>query len=182
MRLLILALALTGCGGIAWNTTVAESAGVRALMVESAVPGVTTEATYVTRWGNPTQKVREGGEVRYVYRNMRNADGYYVPHHGSSTDYVVVRFQYGLAVGAYSSDVEGCRGTFPPRPPGQGFDNPFVVYPANCGPEAHSAAIRAVPPYQGQGTGQGPLEATVGGARSGQGVTDDRYVPGGGQK
>ena len=166
-------------------------------MVESAVPGVTTEATYVTRWGLPTQKVREGGEVRYVYRNMREAESYHIPNFGSSTDYVIVRFQYGLVVEAYSSDMEGCRGTFPPRPPGQGFDNPFVVHPANCGPEAASAAIAAVPPplrYAGPGDSGGPLDATGGGFGagsdqggggggpgggngSGGGLTDDLYPP-----
>ncbi len=176
-------LALAGCGGIAGNTTIAETPAVRAAMVESAVPGVTTEATYITRWGLPTQKLREGGEVRYVYRNMRDADGYYVPNFGSSTDYVIVRFQYGIAVGAYSSDMEGCRATFPPRPPNQGFDNPFVVHPANCGPEAHNAALRAVPPRQLREPPPAPLYTTGPKATGhGRGITDDRYIPGGGGK
>ncbi len=198
MRALILAFALAGCGGIAGNTTIAETAGVRAKMVETAVPGFTTEATYVTRWGLPTQKVREGGEVRYIYRNMRNAGGYYWPNHGSSTDYVIVRFQYGLVAGAYSSDMEGCRATFPPRPPNQRLDNPFVIHPANCGPEARAAAIRAVPhgiednPHHGPvdgapyGSGSGdPLTAigpTTGVPGSGTGIANDSSPWGTGKK
>ncbi len=73
------------------------------------------------------------GQVAYIYRNMSNPPGYYTPQFGNSQAYVVVLFQYGLAVGAYSSDTEGCRATFPPRPPGPGFDNPSTVHAVNCG-------------------------------------------------
>ena len=126
-------LLLAGCGGVAWNTTVADHPQVRSAMLASVVPGRTTEKRYVAQWGNPTQKIREGGQVSYVYRNMSNPPGYYVPQYGNSQAYVVVSFQYGLAIGAYSSDTEGCRATFAPRPPGQGFDNPSTVHAVNCG-------------------------------------------------
>ena len=102
-------------------------------MVESVVPGRTTEKRFTLQWGNPTQKQREGGQVAYIYRNMSNPPGYYTPQFGNSQAYVVVLFQYGLAVGAYTSDTEGCRATFPPRPPGPGFDNPSTVHAVNCG-------------------------------------------------
>ena len=135
MRLLlvIFCLLLTGCGGIAWNTNVADHPQVRAAMVASVVPGVTTEKRFELQWGKPTQKMREGGQVAWIYRNMSNPPTYYAPQFGRSDAYVVVLFQYGLAVGAYSSDSEGCRATFAPRPPGPGFDNPTTVYAVNCG-------------------------------------------------
>lgn len=132
-RVLILCLLLTGCGGVAWNTTVADHPQVRAAMLASVVPGRTTEKRFSAEWGNPTQKIHEGAQVSYVYRNMSNPPGYYVPQFGNSADYVVVTFQYGLAIGAVSSDSEGCRATFPPRPPGPGFDNPSTVHAVNCG-------------------------------------------------
>ena len=124
---------LAGCGGLAWNTTLAETPIVRRAMVESITLGVTTESQFATRWGNQTQKVREGAETRYVYRNMTNPTGYTFPQFGDSAAYVVVVFQYGRAINAYSSDTEGCRGTFAPRPPGQTFDNPTTVNAVNCG-------------------------------------------------
>ncbi|MEM7752421.1 MAG: hypothetical protein AAF230_03350 [Pseudomonadota bacterium] len=135
MRLVALCilLALAGCGGVAWNTTVANQPQTRSAMVASVVPGRTTEKRFTLQWGNPTQKQREGAQVAYIYRNMSNPPGYYVPQFGNSQAYVVVLFQYGLAVGAYSSDSEGCRATFPPRPPGPGFDNPSTVHAVNCG-------------------------------------------------
>ena len=130
---LLLCLILAGCGGLAWNTTVADHPQVRQSMLASLQPGYTTEKEFIARWGNPTQKMREGGQVSYVYRNMKNPPGYYAPQFGSSTAFVVVAFQYGIAVGGYSSDTQGCRATFAPRPPGQGFDNPSTVYSVNCG-------------------------------------------------
>ncbi len=102
-------------------------------MLASVDPGVSTEADVRTRWGRPTQKVREGAETRYIYRDMRNPPGYFAPQFGRSDAYVVVVFQYGIATRAYSSDTEGCRGTFAPRPPGHGFDNPGTVFAVNCG-------------------------------------------------
>lgn len=134
-------LALSACGGLAWNTTVADSAATRAAMLASLRPGVTTETAFITRWGRPTQKVREGAETRLVYRNMENPPGYRFPQFGDSSGYVVAVFQHGLATGGYSSDTEGCRATFPPRPPGPGFDNPATVHPVNC-----ATASGAFPP------------------------------------
>lgn len=133
MRAAILLMFLCGCGGVAWNTTVADHPQVRAAMLESVEPGLTTETRFRTRWGQPTQKIREGAQVAYVYRNMSNPRGYLAPQFGDSTAYVVVMFQYGVAVGAYSSDVEGCRATFAPRPPGAHYPNPSTVKPVNCG-------------------------------------------------
>ena len=124
---------LAGCGGLAWNTTVADHPQVRQAMLASVQPGYTTEKRFVTQWGNPTQKIHEGAQVSYVYRNMKNPPGYYAPQFGNSGEFVVVAFQYGLAVGGYSSDTQGCRATFAPRPPGQGFDNPSTVHAVNCG-------------------------------------------------
>ncbi|MEM9971250.1 MAG: hypothetical protein AAF762_09135 [Pseudomonadota bacterium] len=188
MRVLALLIALAGCGGIAWDTTLAETPGVRSKMVESVVPGVTTETGFMTRWGRPTQKIREGGEVRYVYRHMRNPPEFFGPQIGNSADYVIVRFQYGLAVAAYSSDMEGCRGTFAPRPPGAGFDNPTIVHPVNCGPEAAWAAERAVAPRH-DASGYAPRPGQYGAATSGgsggpmpPGVPSDAYTPGRGIK
>ena len=144
LRLIPLLFVLSGCTGLAWNSTVANDPGVRVAMLASIQPGVSTETDVTTRWGKPTQKVREGAELRYIYRDMRNPPGTYFPQFGSSHDYVVVVFQYGLAVGAYSSDTEGCRATFAPRPPGHGFDNPSVVHPVNC-----SADFRPFAPARG---------------------------------
>lgn len=132
-RALLIVLLLAGCGGVSWNTTVANHPQVRRAMLASVVPGRTTEKRFVLQWGNPTQKQREGAQIAYIYRNMTNPPGYYVPQYGNSQAYVVVLFQYGLAVGAFSSDTEGCRASFAPRPPGPGFDNPSTVHAVNCG-------------------------------------------------
>ena len=60
--MLLLVLFLAGCGGLAWNTTLADHPQVRDAMVSSVVPGSTTEMRFRTQWGNPTQKIREGGQ------------------------------------------------------------------------------------------------------------------------
>ncbi len=125
-------LLLAGCGGLAWNTTVADHPQVRQAMLASVQLGM-SEKSFANQWGNPTQKIREGAQVSYVYRNTKNPTGYYAPQFGNSGQFVVVAFQYGLAVGAYSSDTQGCRATFAPRPPGRGFDNPSTVHAVNCG-------------------------------------------------
>ena len=151
MRLVIAIFAclLSSCGGTAWNTTVADHPQVRAAMLASVRPGMTTEKRHVLQWGHPTQEQREGGQVAYIYRNMANPPGYYAPQFGRSDAYVVVLFQYGVAVGAYSSDTEGCRATFAPRPPGPEFDTPSTVHAVNCGVV-----------YDGS-TGQGPIAAGI---------------------
>lgn len=133
VRALLLFLLLSACGGVSWNTTVADNRQVRSAMLASVVPGRTTEKRFVLQWGQPTQKMREGAQLSYIYRNMSNPEGYLLPQFGNSQAYVVVTFQYGLAIGAYSSDTEGCRATFAPRPPGPGFDNPTTVHTVNCG-------------------------------------------------
>ncbi len=129
----IVCLWLSGCGGLAWNTTLADDAGVRSAMLASVVPGRTTEGDVKARWGNPTQKIREGAQVTYVYRNMSNPPGPYALQFGDSTAYVLIEFQYGIATEVRTPEIEGCRSTFPPRPPGPGFDNPSTVKPVNCG-------------------------------------------------
>lgn len=124
---LLLCLSLAGCSGLAWNTEVANTPAGRASMAESVIPGTTTERQLVTRWGYPTQKVREGAQTEYIYRDMRNLPGWYFPQFGDSHRYVIVTFQYGIATGVRTSDWIDCRGTFPPRPPGMVMDNPSTV-------------------------------------------------------
>lgn len=167
IRVLSICLLLAGCGGVAWNTTVANHPQVRDAMLASVVPGVTTEKRFELQWGKPTQKMREGGQVAFIYRDMSNPPGYYAPQFGRSDAYVVVLFQYGLAVGAYSSDVEGCRATFAPRPPGHGFDNPSTVHPVNCGVSYDGVSgRRSAPAAVGWLAGRGPVPM----------VPEDRYV------
>ncbi|MEM6388097.1 MAG: hypothetical protein AAF718_17875 [Pseudomonadota bacterium] len=111
----------------------ADHPQVRQAMLASVHPGKTTEKRFVLQWGHPTQKLREGAQITYIYRNMSNPPGYALPQFGNSQAYVIVMFQYGLAVGAYSSDEEGCRGTFAPRPPGPALDTPITIHAVNCG-------------------------------------------------
>jgi hypothetical protein len=120
-------LALAGCGGLAWNTDVASTPASRLAMAMSVEPGITTETGFVTRWGHPVQKVREGGQTDFIYRNALNVEWHTLPQFGDSNDYVIVTFQYGLATGVRTSDGIACRGSFMPRPPGYGFDNPTTV-------------------------------------------------------
>ena len=170
-RNLIILFLLSGCGGVSWNTTLADEPVVRRAMVDSIRPGITTESQFLTRWGRPTQKVREGGETRFIYRSMTNPPGYPFPQFGNSQDYVVVVFQFGRAVSAYSSDTEGCRATFAPRPPGQTFDNPTTVHPVNCG---LNGAVQGAPlDATGDGTGSGIGTTMMPG--SGLGVESDAY-------
>ena len=160
MRFLLAFLFLASCSGLAWETEVAETWHVRKTMLESVRPGHTTEHAFVARWGAPTQKIREGGQTTYVYRSMKDAKEYRPLKFGDSTRFVAVVFQYGVAVSAYSSEAQGCRATFPPRPPGLGFDNPSTVKPVNCGAGEQQTPIG----------GQSP------------GVPDDSYQTGSGYK
>lgn len=175
MRVLAIFFLLAGCGGLSWNTTVADYPHVRAAMLTGIEPGKTTEMEFRARWGNPTQKFREGAQIAYVYRNMSNPPGYLFPQFGESTAYVVVLFQYGVAIGAYSSDLEGCRATFAPRPPGIHYPNPATVKPVNCGALSgsdagrddmrdHAKALRARNPVAASGPFDAPLS-----------VIDDSY-------
>lgn len=181
IRVLLIYLCLAGCGGVSWNTTVANHPQVRQAMLASVVPGRTTEKRFSLQWGNPTQKLREGGQVSYVYRNMSNPPGYYAPQFGNSQAYVIVVFQYGLAIGAYSSDTEGCRATFSPRPPGLGFDNPSTVHAVNCGVAYDGSSERrpiaeAVQWIAEQGRRATPQQQTSGGPQL---VPSDSYTGGG---
>ncbi|NNF71301.1 MAG: hypothetical protein HKN02_03810, partial [Rhodobacteraceae bacterium] len=89
---------LAGCIGLSWDTTVANTAETRLALAQSVEIGRTTERGLVTRWGNPLQKVHEGGQREYIYRQMN----------GDSADYVIVTFQHGLATGVRWSEIGGC--------------------------------------------------------------------------
>ena len=150
--LISICILLAGCGGLAWNTTVADTPSVRRAMAESVVLGKTTEGEFTARWGLPTQKIREGGQTSFVYRNLSDFP-YEDPFikFGDSTRYVIVTFQYGIASAVVTSDGVNCRATFPPRPPGHGFDNPAVVSPIGTCP-----GVYRPPSGQDQGMG-GPV-------------------------
>jgi hypothetical protein len=189
MRLWIILLLLSGCGGVAWNTTVADAPSSRWAMLASVVPGQTTEKRFVAQWGNPTQKIREGAQVSYVYRNMGNPRGYPAPQFGDSAHFVVVMFQYGLAIGGYSSDTQGCRATFPPRPPGPNFDNPTTVHAVNCsgipnppGPGEAGRELWIDPRNLLRIGWPAPSETTRRSGDHPQGVTPDVYAPAGNLK
>jgi hypothetical protein len=111
-------LALAACSGVAWNTTVADTAEVRMQMVQSVRIGVTTDDAFVVRWGPPLQKAREGGRVDFIYRRQNE-----------SARFVIVTFDYGVASGVRSTETEACRATFAPRVPGYGADRPGTVHP-----------------------------------------------------
>ena len=130
MTALIPILILAGCSEVAWNTTVANEPASRLAMARAVVPGQTTERDLILRWGAPTQKVREGAQTSFIYRDMRNPPDYYFPQFGTSERYVIVTFQYGIATGVTTSDDVPCRATFQPRPPNYGFDNPTTVHVA----------------------------------------------------
>lgn len=126
-RMIAGALLLSACSGVAWNTEVATTEASRTAMALSVVPGTTTETSFTTRWGKPTQSIRDGGQTEYVYRNMRNPPGWFHPQFGDSQNYVIVTFHYGLATAVRTSDGIDCRGTFAPRPPNHAYDNPSTV-------------------------------------------------------
>ncbi|MBT8455565.1 MAG: hypothetical protein HKO95_09265 [Rhodobacteraceae bacterium] len=147
---------LAGCIGLSWDTTVANTAETRLALAQSVEIGRTTERGLVTRWGNPLQKVHEGGQSEYIYRQMN----------GDSADYVIVTFQHGLATGVRWSEIGGCRATFAPRVPGYGYDTPDIVRPVGaCAPAARPGVV--VDAYgrvaQGQGgSGTRPVGASDG--------------------
>jgi uncharacterized membrane protein YgcG len=181
---------LAGCDRTAWNTTVADSAPVRLAMLASVEVGRTTETQFTTRWGNPTQKVREGAEVEYVYRNMVDPGSRRPIQYGRSDAWVIVTFRYGLAIGARSSDTERCRASFPPRPPGFGFSNPTTVVPVGDCAEwlAMARASEAMDGGSGHGgAGHVPGSGVPGGSGGGSGfdrpgVAADIYAPDGSGK
>ena len=159
-------VACAGCSGIALNTKVANSPAARVEMARSVIPGSTTERELETRWGLPVQKIREGGQTAWVYRDMGFPPflGMAIPKTGKSGRYVIVTFQYGIAVDVTTSDEIGCRATFSPRPPNYTFDNPTQVgLVGRCGDA------------KGDGSDEAEL---VPGPGSGL-VEEDRYVGGG---
>ncbi len=145
--------ALSACGGTAWNTQIAETPVVRRLMIESIRVGQTTEQDFVTRWGQPTQKTRQGGQTEFIYRNMIDRHPQWAVQFGDSEAWVIVTFQYGVAIAARSNDTEVCRATFPPRPPGPGFNNPAVIAPVGTCPglfRPHVGPIPIIDPMTGE--------------------------------
>lgn len=137
--LVAICLALLGCSGIAFNTTVADQPANRIAMLQSVEIGRTTEREFVTRWGNPTQKMREGGQTEFIYRNIIDPGSTAPIQYGRSDAFVIVTFQYGVAVDFRSSETELCRATFPPRPPGHGFNTPTTVRPLSTCPDTTGA-------------------------------------------
>ena len=115
------------CSGVAYNTTVADTPAARFAMAQSVTPGGTTEQAFVTRWGPPVQKVRDGAQTEFIYRNMHVPVWHRFPQFGDSERYVIVTFQYGLATGVRTSDGIACRASFNPRPPNYSFDLPVQI-------------------------------------------------------
>lgn len=185
MRLLLAfaLVALAACEPTARDTTIAATPDRRAAMAASVVIGKTTETGLITRWGAPTQRIREGGQSELVYRSMANPAGYYAPRFGDSANYVIVTFQYGLATAVRTSETEGCRATFPPSPPGPGFPHLNTVHPA--------ATCPGVGPLQGRvhpirralrqiaGQPQEPVAPAPPPRPQPPGVPDDSYAGGG---
>lgn len=165
-----LVLLLASCSETAWDTTIAQTADRRAVMAASVVPGKTTETELITRWGAPTQRVREGGQTEFIYRSMANPDGYIAPRFGDSANYVIVTFQYGLAVGVRTSETEGCRATFPPSPPGPGFGHLTTVHPAATCPGVGPLQGRVHPLEQAARQFTGDHMADSGKAKTGPGA------------
>lgn len=189
MRFLALSLFwfATACTGLSWDTRLAETRATRLAMLQSVEIGRTTERQFTARWGQPTQRIREGGQTDLVYRAITDVPARF-PQVGSSDRFVIVTFQYGKAVGARSNDTELCRATFPPRPPGFGFSAPAIVRPIGTCPGVGSGAAWGSAPAipddvigpaegeDGQAAGSG---IAAGGDGSGfwrPGVPEDRYV------
>ena len=125
MRWIVLLFWLGACGGVAWDTHVADTAVVRQQMVASVAIGDTTEDQYVARWGNPYQRARYGARVDYVYRSAL----------GDPSHFVIVTFEMGVAIAVKLTETEACRADFAPRFPGYGWDTPEIVKPiGTCGP------------------------------------------------
>ena len=160
---LAVCVAVGGCGGLAWDTRMASQPATRLAMITSVEPGLTTEPQFVVRWGNPLQKAYDGGRVDYIYRART----------GDQADFVIVTFEYGVAIAVRSSETEGCRSSFAPRVPGYGWDTPDIVKPVGWCADPND-------PYDPNGfwkrlTQESYAPPTVAGA---PGVPDDTYVPG----
>lgn len=148
--ILVLPLTLAACGGVAWNTRVADTAEVRRAMVDSIRLGRTTDDDVLLLWGPPLQRAREGGRVDFIYRSQKQ-----------STDFVIVTFDYGIASDVRTSETEGCRASFAPRVPGYGFDRPDIVMPVGrCGPRTRPGVpLDSVSAGRGDPAGPGPQAA-----------------------
>ncbi|MDJ1008903.1 MAG: hypothetical protein QNJ13_13885 [Paracoccaceae bacterium] len=179
---LAVVLALAACSETAWNTTIADTPDRRLAMAASVEVGKTTETEFITRWGAPTQRVREGGQTEFIYRNMSNPAGYIAPRFGDSASYVIVTFQYGRAVGVRTSETEGCRATFAPVPPGYGWPNPTTVHPAATCPGVGPLQGRVHPVEQALRQFTDAVDGAAGSLGSSEtapGVREDAYRGGG---
>lgn len=162
--------ALAGCGGLAWDTRVAERQATRLAMIESVRIGDTTELQHVARWGNPLQKLREGGRVDYIYRRRM----------GDHARYVIVTFEHGVAIDVRSNDTVGCRASFAPRVTGYTADTADIVKPVGWCADPNDRYIpwgvwkRLVAEAQADMTGQPPETGRPG-------IPADIYVPAPGQ-
>jgi len=147
-RALIFAFTLMAAGcGLSVDTHVADWPTTRLALMRSVVIGQTTPTQLVSRWGHPYQKMREGGRVGYVYR----------PAGAGHIGFVIVEFEYNLAVNLRTTETETCRAEFSPRFPGYDWGTPQVVgVMGGCAP---SSNVGAEP------------NSTV------PGVAPDRYVP-----
>jgi len=172
---LIACATLAACDGVAWNTTVADNMAVRGQMAASVLPGRTTETAFITRWGRPVQKVRTGGQVEYIYRNMRIPEDEIPLVVGDSTRYVIVTFQYGIATAVRTSETEICRATFAPRPPGHAYATPMTVRPVETCPGLYRPPVGqpVLPPgaTDAGGTQVADGSGTVAGAGNGESGT-----------
>ena len=185
---LLFATCLPACTGLSWDTTLAETRETRFAMLQSVEIGRTTEGQFTARWGQPTQRIREGGQTELVYRRIRDQP-FRMPQVGVSDRFVIVTFQYGKAVAARSNDTELCRAIFPPRPPGFGYSTPAIIRPIGTCPGTAGGPPGTTSPGGGAPDGQGGSDgaATLGppGANSDRlpgfwrpGVPEDRYQVG----
>lgn len=155
---------LAGCGGLSWDTRVAENMATRLAMIESVRVGDTTEMQYVGRWGNPLQKMRDGGRVDYIYRSRS----------GDPDKYVIVTFEHGVAIDVRSNETVGCRASFAPRIPGYSGDTPDVVKPIGwCANDGDTYVTNGVWKRMAA-EANGAVQGMTGPARPG--VPSDEYV------
>ncbi len=149
-------LGLAACDGTAWNTTVADTHVTRLHMLSSVDIGATTETEFVTRWGQPTQKIREGARTEFIYRNMGVIGPEYPMQTGDSQNFVIVTFEHGVAIAARSNEDELCRATFAPRPPGPYFNNPSIIHPVGeCSGPVRGETVPSDAFNAGGGSGDG---------------------------